>query len=216
MKKIFLIWIIICILLFGTIFVLSKFPNDSNQKFSGIVPKKEYEKYMEQNANNEAVIRVVIVKVYENNKLLVMKNPNSLNYVSYKNNEGLEFKANQEIEIHFDGIIAETYPGQINNVSEIKIVKENSDIVIPDNILRFAYSSKDNVDIKIDSFNTEGIEFTITDINEIPYEYLNNYEIYQETKNPDYTGTGVLTEATSNSTSSFTRFGFRVYIQKYC
>ena len=53
-----------------------------------------------------------------------------------------------------------------------------------------------------------GISLTITDTNEIPYNYAHSYRINKKVKNKNYTGIGEkIGEDTENSTSSYTGTG---------
>lgn len=187
-------------------FEITPYDNYSNSDLS-----KNSQSIKQNNSSTENIITAVIVRVYEDtNKLLVInsKKTTEMMYISYKNQDNNDFKEYQEIEIYYNGLIITTYPEQISDVSKIKVVKENSNIIIPNEVLRYAYSSQDNINIEINSFNINEIIFTITDSNEIPYEYLTNYKIYQETKNDNYTGQGQMTQATPNSTSAYTRNRF--------
>ena len=54
-------------------------------------------------------------------------------------------------------MIMESYPAQIDNVQKIEIVQEKSNIEIPDYILRYCYSSKENVVVSINDFTKSSI-----------------------------------------------------------
>lgn len=154
-----------------------------------------------------STIKAVVVKPEKG--LLVMKteNTNELYSVNYQNKGNIEFKQGQEILIYFDGVVLETYPAQITNVEKIEILKEKSDIKIPDNILRYCYSSRNNVIVSISEVSKTGIEIIIKDTNELQYEYSNSYKINKKVKNKDYTGVGYqIGENTGNSTAGFTRY----------
>lgn len=167
---------------------------------------EEYENY----ANNlEAVMRAVIVRV--DRGLMVMgieENHTGLYSVGYENAENLEFKPEQEILIYFDGMIMASYPAQISHVNRIEIVKEKSDVAIPDKEWKFCYNSRDKVSVVISELTNTGITLEITDNNEKPYSYSNEYILYQKVKNEDYTGIGYeIGESTGNTTSGYTRNG---------
>lgn len=133
--------------------------------------------------------------------------------VSYAKEGNIGFKQGQEILINFSGGIAETFPAQINNVSKIKITKEKSEKEIPVEVLRFYYSNLDNVRVSINELTNSGITLTITDKNDLPYEYSYNYTIYKKVKNKEYTGIGYkIGEDTENSTSGYTRNRKRVHL----
>lgn len=133
---------------------------------------------------------------------------NNLYSVSFAKEGNIGFKQGQEILIYFDGIMLETFPGRIHNVGKIEIIKEKSEIEIPDDVLRFYNNSIDKVEVKISELTNKGITIEITDRNETPYEYANEYVIYKEVKNENYTGVGEkIGEDTENSTSGYTGTG---------
>lgn len=100
----------------------------------------------------------------------------------------IEFKMGQEILIYHNGWFLETYPEYIVAVGKIKILKQNSDIDIPENILRYCYSNTDNVKVNIFELTTKNMEVEIRDSNELPYNYLEEYSIYHKVRNENYTG----------------------------
>ena len=163
---------------------------------------------------NTAKIKGVIVKVNENNLLVMgIDNSTELYSVGLKEENNIEFKKGQEVLIYFDGTIMETYPAQPSNVKKIKIIKDISDVQIPENILIYCYSSKDNVKITINELTNSGISINIQDSNEIPYKYADIYTVYKKIKNENYTGVGVqIGENTENSTAGFTRNRNRIYL----
>ena len=161
-------------------------------------------------SNNDefsSTIKAVVVKPEKGLLVMGTENTNELYSVNYQNKENIEFKQGQEILIYFDGVVLETYPAQITNVEKIEILKEKSDIKIPDNILRYCYSSRNNVIVSISEVSKIGIEIIIKDTNELQYEYSNSYKINKKVKNKDYTGVGYqIGENTGNSTAGFTRY----------
>ena len=109
----------------------------------------------------------------------------------------------------------ETYPAQLGDIGKIEIVKDKSDVLIPDDILRFCYSSKDNVTITISELSNCGITLNIKDINELPYNYSHRYIINKKVKNENYTGVGEqIGENTKNTTAGYTRNGNRIYMER--
>lgn len=154
-----------------------------------------------------STIKAVVVKPEKSLLVMGTENTNELYSVNYQNKENIEFKQGQEILIYFDGVVLETYPAQITNVEKIEILKEKSDIKIPDNILRYCYSSRNNVIVSISEVSKTGIEIIIKDTNGLQYEYSNSYKINKKVKNKDYTGVGYqIGENAGNSTASFTRY----------
>lgn len=162
-----------------------------------------------KNEDNKASNTIKAVVVNPEKGLLVMgiENAGDLYDVSYENKDNIKFKQGQEILIYFNGGMLETYPAQIINVEKIEILKEESDIKIPDDILRFCYSSRNNVTVSVSELTRTGIEISIKDTNELQYEYSNTYKINKKVKNKDYTGVGYqIGENTGNSTAGFTRY----------
>lgn len=149
----------------------------------------------------------VIVKVNEKSlDVMGIENATGLFNVGYTSEGDIGFKQGQEILIYFNGMVLESYPAQLGKVGKIKIVKEESNISIPDEVLRFYYSSSSNVNVTVSELTSKGIQFNITDTNELPYSYSNSYTIYKRVKNEEYTGIGYkIGENTENSTSGYTR-----------
>ena len=178
------------------------------------INNNEITNYIEEDnqSNMSATINAVVMKVNENS-LSVMEiqegdSSENLYSVSFAEEGNIGFSEGQEVLIYFDGIIASSYPMQIHNVGKIEITKDQTDITIPENILRYYNSSKENVDINVSEITNRGITINITDTNEIPYEYSNDYVIYKETVNESYTGEGeYIGENTGNSTADYTGTG---------
>ena len=138
------------------------------------------------------------------NTIFVMDSKHSL--YTIKNNYSNEFKVNQEIEIKFDGTVLETFPAQLGSVESIDVISENSKIEIPNSILTYCYSSKDNVTVNVTSLSTDGITLEITDSNEIKYNYASSYTLSKYVKNESYkemVNNIPEVSATTNSTPSF-------------
>lgn len=164
--------------------------------------------YARDYENMRATLLAVIVRADEKSLDVMELNNKNLYSVSLGEDGNIGFKQGQEILIYFDGIILESFPGQIPNVEKIEIIKEKSETEIPDEVLRFYYNSKDKVEVKISDLTNKGLIIEIIDRNELPYDYANEYTIYKEVKNEDYTGTGEkIGEDTENSTSAYTGTG---------
>lgn len=162
-----------------------------------------------KNENNKASTTIKAVVVNAEKGLLVMEieNTGDLYDVNYENKDNIKFKQGQEILIYFNGGMLETYPAQIINVEKIEILKEKSDIKIPDDILRFCYNSRNKVTVSVSELTRTGIEIIIKDTNELQYDYSNSYQINKKVKNKDYTGVGYqIGENTGNTTAGFTRY----------
>lgn len=111
-------------------------------------------------------------------------------------------------------MIAASYPGQVSKPGKIEILKEESNIEIPEDNLRYCYSSRKNVDIKIEELNNTGISLVITDKNELQYKYSNSYTIYKEVKNENYPETPrKIGEDTEHSISGYTRNRTRICME---
>lgn len=152
---------------------------------------------------NQTTIRAVVVKVSENSLLVY---DGTLYTVGFTKEGNIGFKQGQEVLIFFEGSVMQTAPAQPVGVRKIKIIKEKSDGEIPEQILRYAYSSKEKVKITVNEFTTTGIILTIVDTNELPYNYSHDYIIKKKVKNPDYTGVGQkIGEDTENSIAGYTR-----------
>ena len=152
--------------------------------------------------NMSATTKAVVVKANEKNlAVMELEGTNSLLYVGLQNAGDMVFKQGQEILIYFDGIILTTYPGQLSNVGKIEILKEKSNVKIPEEVLRTFYSSSKNVKISVSKLTNTGISFAITDTNQYPYSYANTYTIYKKNKQAENINIKpVITEpATSNS-----------------
>ncbi|MGN1300936.1 MAG: hypothetical protein ACI4U9_00120 [Clostridia bacterium] len=160
-----------------------------------------------ENSNMKETKSAVVVKVDENSlSVMGVENTSDLFTVSYANEINTEFKQGQEILIYFDGMVLSSFPGQIPNVGKIEIVKEESSVSIPDDVLRFYYSSRNNVNVSVSELTNTNISLTIIDTNELPYNYSHSYTIYKKVKNEDYTGIGYkIGEDTEHSTSGYTR-----------
>ena len=170
----------------------------------------------ENNDNMISTLKAVVVKVDKNNLLAMgIENGTELYSIGLNNIEATEFKNGQEILIYFNGYILESYPAQLGDIGNIEIVKDKSDVPIPDNILRFCYNSKDNVTITISELSNSSITLNIKDTNELPYNYAHSYIINKKVKNENYTGVGEqIGENTNNSTAGYTRNRNRIYMER--
>ena len=100
---------------------------------------------------NVAIIRAVVVEVYDKG-MLVMGLKDSyggLISLGFTDEGNIGFKQGQEIAINCDGVLTQTGPAQLGEVRDIKIIKEKSKTEIPENVLRYAFSTYENVDITI-------------------------------------------------------------------
>lgn len=159
-----------------------------------------------QDKNMMATMKAVVVGVYDNSLMVVDCEDKELIDVGFAKEGNIGFKQGQEIVVYFDGLINLTYPGQINRVGKIEIIKDKSTIEIPKEALRYCYSSRENVEVSVNELTNNSIALDITDTNEIPYNYSHSYSITQKVKNKEYTGIGEkFGEDTKTSTSGYTR-----------
>lgn len=106
-------------------------------------------------------------------------NPRKLN--------GKDLKMGQEIEIYWHGTINSSAPAGIGGVRKYKILKEESDIEIPEYAKMHCYSTTKNVMVYVREISNEKIEFRILDTNEIPYEYDFGYSLFKKNlENEEY------------------------------
>ena len=200
---------------YGFIMNNKYFPINIGQGLFGF-EEKYREKYEQENDNMQATLKAVVVKVNENNLLAMgIENGTELYSIGLKNIKDIELKKGQEILIYFSGYVMESYPAQLGNIGKIEIIKDKSDVSIPDDILRFCYNSKDNVTITISELTKSGITLNIKDTNELPYNYSHSYIINKKVKNENYTGVGEqIGENTNNSTAGYTRNRIRIYMER--
>lgn len=173
-------------------------------------------KAYEENCNMRATIKAVVVKIDENHLLAMgIENGNELYSIGLQNVKDIELKKEQEIIVYFNGDVMESYPAQLGNIGKIEIVKNKSDVKIPDNIIRFCYNSKDKVQVTINELTNSGIALTISDTNDLQYNYSHNYIINKKVKNENYTNVGQkIGEDTENSIAGFTRNRSRIYLER--
>lgn len=181
-KKLFVIFLIVILILVALIFLRI---NNSVRKMSG------------------AIIKV------EEKDLIVLSEDEGVFKISFSKDGNIGFKQGQEVKVYYtDKIIDSIWPAPIRNVKKIEIIKEKSDIELSKETLSFWYSSIDKVFMEVNEFTKSGIILKITDTNEIPFEYSNEYIIQKKVKNENYTGTGyVIGESTATSTAGFTGTG---------
>lgn len=173
--------LVVIIAIWSTLLLAYKYPNNIKIK---------------ANKHIDATIEGVVVQVNGNGLLLYSKE-GLLNSVVISETKKDKFMQGQEIKVYYHGLVTPITEGKflkrINDVSNIKILKQQSNMEIPDKVLRFCYSSLDKVSIKIDELTKTGIKFTIVDENDLTYDYnlfndSNNYELYKKVGKNKYTG----------------------------
>ena len=154
----------------------------------------------------EATTRVVVVKS-ENGMALVMDDdPEYPSVYRIGASKDREYKQGNELLIHYNGYIMESYPAQFSHITEIEFIKEKSDIEIPESILKSCYNSEENIRVTIHEISDSGIALSIVDANKYPYNYPHNYKINKKVKNKDYKEKGeIIGENTKNTIAGYTR-----------
>lgn len=148
--------------------------------------KAEEEKNKIVDPNMAVQTKAVVVREYDKYMMVMLIDSqyNAFGSVSYSNEGDIGFKKGQEILIHYDGTIAETYPCQLGKAGKIEILKDKSDVEIPKKLLRYCYNSEDKISITLNELTRTKISLTIKDENEIPYQYPSSYNLVK--KNVDY------------------------------
>lgn len=160
-------------------------------------------------------LKAVVVKVSDRHLMVMGVDQQELISVGYTKEGNIGYSQGQEVLIYFDGSVMESYPAQLGNVQKIKIVKQKSEVTIPDGILKYCYSSHNNVTVTVEKLTNTGISLTIIDTNERPYNYSNQYKVNKKVKNENYTGIGYkIGEESSNSTPAYTRNGSSLYMAR--
>ena len=131
------------------------------------------------NADAIATMDVVIVRVDDTYLEVINKDdPNDVMRANIPDDDINEYKQNQEVRVYYNGMINEMYPGSFDKVSKIEILKDNSDVTIPEKALKLFYSSRNNVSVSNINVTQTGISFEIKDTNEYKYEYTNTYTLF--------------------------------------
>lgn len=137
-------------------------------------------------------MRGVVIKAEEKSLTIMDVKDEGLYYVSIPENNKLQFKQGQEILIYFNdyAIIEQSYPANIGkeDIEKIRILKEKSNVKIPNKKLERVYNSGENVLITIDELSPIGISITINDTNEFKREYnhSNSYIVSKKGSNGSY------------------------------
>ncbi len=160
----------------------------------------------------EAIKRVVVVKAEDNGSLLVMDdNPRYPSVYRIRASKDREYKQGNELLIHYNGYVMESYPAQFSHITKTEFVKEKSDIEIPESILKSCYNSEKNIRVTIHEISDSGIALFIVDANKYPYNYSHNYTINKKVKNKDYKEKGeIIGENTKNTIAGYTRNRSRI------
>ena len=166
------------------------------------------------NADAIATMDVVIAKVDDKSLGVINKDdPNDILTASIPEGDTNEYKQNQEVRVYFDGTINESYPGSFGKVSKIEILKESSEVTIPEKVLKYFYSSRDNVSLSNINVTQTGISFEIKDTNELKYEYTNTYALYKKNPKAEQVETPSMPIVTGNTTSSYEGSGIPLWVE---
>ncbi len=148
--------------------------------FIGIYFKNNYFGKEGLNIGKEK-LKLVVIGICDFQEILAVDENGNLLQVRLKEiknwNEFDKFERGKEIIIYYDGVITETYPGKITNVSKYEIVKEKSDIEIPEEVKKRYDNSTTNVMVYVRNISNEKLEFRILDTNEISYKYDFEYSL---------------------------------------
>ncbi len=134
--------------------------------------------------NKMEKITAVVVRA-DDDFLMIYGNGIDFCSCGLKKTGNIGFKMGQEIELYGkDIMVSETYPGQLTGVEKIKITKEQSNIDIPEEYIRYCYASKDKVNISVLEITPSGITYMIEDNNEYKNAYIfsDDYLIIKKNK----------------------------------
>ena len=161
-KGIKVIIIILSILVLAALGVLGYIIIKNKNKSD--VSINNYENITEINTNNyeyednmKVKMKAVVAKVNKNNLLFMNIKDEDLIYVGFTDEGNIGYRQGQEIDIYYDGLILTSYPEQLSNVGKIEIIKEKSNTELPEKVLRYCYSSRDNVKIDVEKITKNGI-----------------------------------------------------------
>ena len=164
------------------------------------------------NADAIATMDVVIVRVDDTYLEVINKDdPNDVMRANIPDDDTNEYKQNQEVRVYYNGMINEMYPGSFDKVSKIEILKDNSDVTIPEKALKLFYSSRNNVSVSNINVTQTGISFEIKDTNEYKYEYTNKYTLFKKNPEAEQVKAPSMPIVTGNTTSSYEGSGIPLW-----
>lgn len=146
-------------------------------------------------------MKAVIVKINENSLTIMKLDETQSNLYNIEISNNNNFKQGQEIIVYYkyNTIIEDSYPSQIKKyyIKNIEILKEVSDVKIPDTILKFLYNSTQNISVTINTISNTNISIEIEDTNKYKYNYsnLDNYQISKKQN-------GIYTNIIDNTTNT--------------
>ena len=164
------------------------------------------------NADAIATMDVVIVRVDDTYLEVINKDdPNDVMRANIPDDDTNEYKQNQQVRVYYNGMINEMYPGSFDKVSKIEILKDNSDVTIPEKALKLFYSSRNNVSVSNINVTQTGISFEIKDTNEYKYEYTNTYTLFKKNPEAEQVKAPSMPIVTGNTTSSYEGSGIPLW-----
>ena len=164
------------------------------------------------NADAIATMDVVIVRVDDTYLEVINKDdPNDVMRANIPDDDTNEYKQNQEVRVYYNGMINEMYPGSFDKVSKIEILKDNSDVTIPEKALKIFYRSRNNVSVSNINVTQTGISFEIKDTNEYKYEYTNTYTLFKKNPEAEQVKAPSMPIVTGNTTSSYEGSGIPLW-----
>ena len=164
------------------------------------------------NADAIATMDVVIVRVDDTYLEVINKDdPNDVMRANIPDDDTNEYKQNQEVRVYYNGMINEMYPGSFDKVSKIEILKDHSDVTIPEKALKLFYSSRNNVSVSNINVTQTVISFEIKYTNEYKYEYTNTYTLFKKNPEAEQVKAPSMPIVTGNTTSSYEGSGIPLW-----
>ena len=135
-----------------------------------------------ENRNMVAVKKAIVAGVNKDSLFVVDNENDELLYeLSFTNEGNIGFKQGQEILIYFNGknsgLTGINGINKINTASKIEITGNENKTVVTNEILKKLYTTFDNVKVNIDNITNTEITMTITDSNDIKYDFANKYTL---------------------------------------
>lgn len=204
--KVLIIVLVILVVLAVAILLVKHFTtNEVNNELTG-------NSISYDNADAIATMDVVIVRVDDTYLEVINKDdPNDVMRANIPDDDINEYKQNQEVRVYYNGMINEMYPGSFDKVSKIEILKDNSDVTIPEKALKLFYSSRNNVSVSNINVTQTGISFEIKDTNEYKYEYTNTYTLFKKNPEAEQVKAPSMPIVTGNTTSSYEGSGIPLW-----
>ena len=204
--KVLIIVLVILVVLAVAILLVKHFTtNEVNNELTG-------NSISYDNADAIATMDVVIVRVDDTYLEVINKDdPNDVMRANIPDDDINEYKQNQEVRVYYNGMINEMYPGSFDKVSKIEILKDNSDVTIPEKALKLFYSSRNNVSVSNINVTQTGISFEIKDTNEYKYGYTNTYTLFKKNPEAEQVKAPSMPIVTGNTTSSYEGSGIPLW-----